>query len=89
MTDGSDVRSGPDYDHWLQGGPCNDLHIFAFVALPAEIHMLNVGDTWARVLPPWPEAVVYRREPGVEQFDRERIYYPASDITASSSEDRP
>lgn len=78
MMDPMSESDQGDFVHWLQGGPCDDLHIFSVVELPAEIHMLKVGDTWTRVLPPWPGAVVYRREASVEQIDRERIYYPST-----------
>ena len=71
-----------EWDHWLQGGPCDDLHLITLVEpLPDEIHMLQPFDQWVRVLGPWPEAVTYRREPSVEQLDRERIYYPATEET--------
>jgi hypothetical protein len=49
---------------WLQGGPYNDLRIFTVGGLPDR---LTIGIT---------ELTVYERVRGVEQIDREHIYYP-------------
>lgn len=65
---------------WLQGGPVQDFSYFTLVEPPELIQVMpdpfHEGD-WIRVVGSWPQAVAYRREPSVEQLDRERIYYPA------------
>jgi hypothetical protein len=69
---------------WLQGGPVEDWDYFTLVEPPEVIHVLRnpfpgSSQKWIRVLGGWPEALTYRREPSVEQLDRERIYYPLAD----------
>lgn len=96
-SDGSDVRSeaqipmsDPWIKVWLQGGPVEDWHYFTLIEPPDVIHIMadpfNDG-RWLRVLGDWPQATAYRREASVEQSDRERIYYPVSDITPLPPDD--
>jgi hypothetical protein len=67
---------------WLQGGPVEDWHYFTLVEPPEEITIIRdpFHDGWIHVIGPWPGAIRYRREEGVEQFDFERIYYPLGDV---------
>lgn len=53
------------FDVWLQGGPGDGIRVTVLPEPPAVIVL-------------WPEdgAISYVRVPEVEQFARERIYYP-------------
>ena len=65
---------------WLQGGPANDWRYETLIEPPDEIVMFRDpfhDGRWIRVIGPWEGATTYRRVPAVEQFDHERIYYPA------------
>jgi hypothetical protein len=66
---------------WLQGGPANDWRYETLIEPPDVIKVIpdpfHEG-VWIRVVGPWPDAVHYQRQPAVEQFDHERIYYPVA-----------
>lgn len=53
------------FNVWLQGGPGDGIRVTVSSEPPAVI-----------VLWPDTDAISYVRVPDVEQFDRERIYYP-------------
>jgi hypothetical protein len=73
------VTGGPWLKVWLQGGPVEDWHYLSLVEPPETIYVTHTREPhgWVRVLEDWEGAHAYRREPSVEQFDHERIYYPA------------
>ena len=67
---------------WLQGGPANDFRYETLVEPPDEIVVMADpfnDDNFIRVVGPWDGATTYRRVRQVEQFDRERIFYPVED----------
>jgi hypothetical protein len=71
---------------WLQGGPADDTRMAVVgdidgilgdelyvIPNPAQSHDM----AWVVVEAGWPDAIRYVRQPWAEQFDHERIYYPA------------
>jgi hypothetical protein len=78
------VTNGGWFKVWLQGGPVEDFVYFTMVEPPDRLRVMRdpFKPGWIHVTGSWPEAILYERVRSVEQFDRERIYYPASvDVT--------
>jgi len=66
---------------WLQGGDADGWEYLTLIEPDPVIEVMPdpfKTDVWIRVVGDWPQAVRYQREPSVEQFAKERIYYPAS-----------
>lgn len=67
---------------WCQGGPADDFRYETMIEPEPEIEIMpdpfNVG-RFLRVVGDWPQATTYVRQPAVEQFGHERIYYPKND----------
>lgn len=63
---------------WCQGGPANNWRYETSIEPDAVIYVApGVGAfDFIRVLEGWEGATTYVRQPHVEQFGFERIYYP-------------
>lgn len=66
---------------WLQGGPADGWRYATMIEPPQTIYVIAdpiLPNRWVRVPTSWHDgALAYVRVPTVEQFDDERIYYPA------------
>lgn len=70
---------------WLQGGPADDCRWNVVGNLDRimgdSIFVIEhpaAPNQWLIVEKGWPHAIEYVRQPSVEQFTHERIYYPAA-----------
>lgn len=70
---------GEGYVVWCQGGPADDFRYYTLIEPPNEIEVAPVPmpSGFVRVVGWGDAAYRYVRQPNVEQFDFERIFYPA------------
>jgi hypothetical protein len=69
---------------WLQGGDADGWRYATMIEPPQTIYVVRDPffgrHRWVRVPSSWgQDSIAYRRVPGVEQFDSERIYYPVGE----------
>ena len=67
------------FEIWCQGGPFDNYRAIVLDEPPDTLRLKRDpfhADRVIKVRGPWPDVVEYERVPSVEQFERERIYYP-------------